>query len=490
MKFKLLAIIISAIAVLGLATTGIVISNDPANVAAKTLANFTEDLSDRIEYQFFEEVFTNGSVSASISEKKGEYSELLPFHNINGKIYFSKNAFMVENFEFRAPYNRITFDFYSSNEEIYVKNEDYLLGAYGIRFNTFERDLSNSIFSPNSDSDYALDQERYNYLLELIRISKDKKELKKDFEKLSKRVLKDIWKIAKKEFTFTSDAKMITLNEKEIKTKVTSIIIDANSLVSFVEKVYMYLENDKHIIDFINKYETLFKYILDEDFSIEEYQEFLNEIKDSLDDILENLNSDFEIVKINMFNKNGTNKLLKFEVNVGDKNVLNVEFDNQSIAETKKIFVSYGNCEIYYKINKNDNDEFDSAIEITADKGKIIEYTHIINLNVNKKENKYSAYYQKTGVMRNVTDVTKKYTINGNLVHDEDSFKFSFNSVDHYYHERSVATDSIKYSYNGKYDVSGEFVLAKKDIMPKPISDYKTFDQFTEEDCERLSDFL
>ena len=46
---------------------------------------------------------------------------------------------MVENFEFRAPYNGITFDFYSSNEEIYVKNEDYLLGAYGIRFNTFER---------------------------------------------------------------------------------------------------------------------------------------------------------------------------------------------------------------------------------------------------------------------------------------------------------------------------------------------------------------
>jgi hypothetical protein len=55
-KFKLLAIIISAVAVLGLATTGIVISNDPANVAAKTLANFTEDLSDRIEYQFFEEI--------------------------------------------------------------------------------------------------------------------------------------------------------------------------------------------------------------------------------------------------------------------------------------------------------------------------------------------------------------------------------------------------------------------------------------------------
>jgi hypothetical protein len=92
--------------------------------------------------------------------------------------------------------------------------------------------------------------------------------------------------------------------------------------------------------------------------------------------------------------------------------------------------------------------------------------------------------------MNNVTDVTKKYTINGNLVHDEDSFNFSFNSVDYYYHERSVASDKIKYSYNGKYDVSGEFALAKKDRMPKPISDYKTIDQFTEEDCERLSDFI
>ena len=129
---RLIVLVVGVVVVLGTCITSIIIVNKPTNVVAKSLQNLTDDLSKREEFELFEDFLTSGSVSASVSNIVYNDEDVLLGAKFSGKMYYSQSALMFKNLNIDLVDEKIIGDIYISEDEIYVKEDNYLKGKYGI----------------------------------------------------------------------------------------------------------------------------------------------------------------------------------------------------------------------------------------------------------------------------------------------------------------------------------------------------------------------
>ena len=117
---KIIALIVTALIVIGVAAGATVIANRPETVVRNALTGVAEDFLARDEFSTVLKVAQQGS--AELQASYGKDAEKI---DASGKIYFSKDAFYLENLNFEKS------DFNAPPEELRQETER-VFRSYGI----------------------------------------------------------------------------------------------------------------------------------------------------------------------------------------------------------------------------------------------------------------------------------------------------------------------------------------------------------------------
>ncbi|MBO7250983.1 MAG: hypothetical protein J6V42_06895 [Clostridia bacterium] len=459
---KIIAIILAALVFAG-AGTGVafaIIGNRPQNVAMTAIINAVEEIAERDEVAPIYNMLKQGSLTMSVDKITMNDEDVLDGANFSGKMYFSKNAFMLEDAKVNYGDIKINADLYLSEDFVYVSEEEIFDAAYGIKFSDLAEELKNSIFAYGSGSEYAIpDEEIYNQVIDVLEALEELEasEMKKDAEKLIKKLTKEVWKIACDNFEFESEKDEVRINGEKQKVRVISIVIDGKSAANFVSDLYDFIAKDDSIVKFLEKYEDQFptQFMSDEDKSVVElYEEFIDSLDETIDDTCDGIEAMItEDIVINVMTPKNSKTLAKLEVKVDKTTLFAIDIGKDGMKKTDKITISAaGEKLLTYEVKENSNKSF--VAEISAMGGATLK------INLDKKSDEFTLT-AKAG------ETTAKIT--GELV---SKFGKTTITVD-----KITAGDTVI-----KCDV--ELIIDEKDKIPAAPKKYDKISDIKDEDIE------
>ena len=254
-KRKIALIIVLAIVLVGATIAGLIYINSPAIVTARAIKGGITDLKNRDEISPFLKTLKRGSVEFSLSNIKEDGEAINA--NASGKVYFSERnkAVMLSDVELKYESFKVNGEAYLSSKEFYVEENNILKGAYGAEFEDLATELSKSIFAPKSGSEYALDQEIYDKLIDILENLDEGKKMTKDAKKLAKSILKDIEKIIIDNADVESGITRERLLDGKAKVRLIHISIDSRDIEDIEIDILNYLLDSEELENFIDEYE-------------------------------------------------------------------------------------------------------------------------------------------------------------------------------------------------------------------------------------------
>ena len=163
MKKIIIAAILGTACVGGGVATGVVV-NTPEYVLSTALSNAVEEFIEREDISNLIDVFEQGSIDFSYED---DYN-----FEVGEKVYFGLKDYklFVENAYVKDGTSTdgisTSANLYLSDEMIYVENDEYLDGAYGIKLKKLAKQFENSIFYENSD--YSFPEEVSEMVVDIL----------------------------------------------------------------------------------------------------------------------------------------------------------------------------------------------------------------------------------------------------------------------------------------------------------------------------------
>ena len=487
MKAKLLLIII-VIVVIALAVGGTVVAvtilKEPAVVATNALGGLAKDALERDEIKPFCELFTSGSIEASLDGMKVNGYDSFGDSSISGKLYFSEDAFMLRNVKVNLADGdvKLNGDAYISEDVVYVNEQEILGGTYGINFSSLADDFSNSIFAADSGSVYALDKETYDAIMKRLDNVSENKMMQRDLEKLSRRVFLDLWEIVLDHAELSSEVVEIDLSGKSSKVRLISITIDSLAMQNIIRAAYEYLCESKEIVAFIEKHEgalygmldVLYPYDWDAYGSLAElYKKRMSELSDTVEDLCKELESDFRALSINIATSRISGKLLKLWIEDELETVLSIDCGQKGMRKTDTVTIEAGEVKIVYKVDKKGFKKLGASIAIESHNQEIE-----FSISIDKKEGTYTANF--THVKNEKNYYLTEWVASGNIATKRSTTTFTIDKVN-YKHRINNSSD-----WWNRYELECEVTVKLEDEMPMPRKVYKTVADITEEDIENV----
>ena len=475
MKTKVLAIIIAAVLLIG-AGTGIgfaIYGNLPQNAAATAIFGAIEDFGERDEIQPLLKMLTKGSFEFSLNELKEGDEDILEDGKFSGKMYFSKDAFMLENLEFNAGDFAIAGDIYISEDLLYISEDELLKNAYGIELKKIVEDFEDSIFAYGSDSEYAIpDEETHNDIVSALSAAQDTK-MQKEAQKIAEKLYKKMWKIACDNFEFESENEEIKVGGSKEKVRVITIIIEGDALAEAISEFYDYLCEDKSIPKFLDKYEDALDFTFtstaDDKTIAELYEEYLDQLGDNMSDICDSIERNFsDDIVIKVATPKSSKKLVKLEVEANGENVFTLDLGMKGIRKTDKITLEIDGEKLTYQVKTDNSKEFECVLKND---------TTTVKLNVDKKKDKFtfSVDSPNSSSLKSLEIKGDWETKSGKTTITVDKIESVTYGYDKYYNRIEI-TNTI--------DCDIVFVIDQSDKIPSAPKDYKRISDITEEDIE------
>ena len=484
---KIIIIAIAVILIIGLAVGGISLLNTPKNVALRSLKGFAEDIVEREEISPFVDTLNGGSIRASLNSMVRKDNDgavqLLEGTSIDGKIYLSNNGIMLDEFKSKINGTKISGSAYISRDLIYVEEEQILKDTYGIQLSTLVEELKASIFAPSSNSDYALDEETFDEIISALENINDARGMEEDAKGLIEKVTEDIINIIFDYAEIESENTEVRIGGAKTKVRQITIKIDSYAMQDIVKEIYDYLCESEDIVNFIAKYQDVIIYALGdlydegEHFSLAAaYKDALEEFEDTLDDICDSIDEDFEDLTIKIATPKRSAKLLKLEVEFGKDTVLVIDCGEKGIKKTDSVKIELlEEIEISYKVSKSDRNNFEAKLTIEGDSPEIE-----LILSIDKSKGNYTISCAEKSAYSNYSD---KYTVKGSWSKKGDTFELT---VDRIINKWTYDEDSYQYTY----ELECAITMDTDDKMPALISDFKRVSDIKEKDIEKLLERL
>ncbi len=211
--------------------------------------------------------------------------------------------------------------FTASDEELAVACEQ-ILGKknYSLSFKDLSKNLPKSIFDPDSDTDYALPEQFYAWL---VGLKNGPIEPMKEIAKEAKPILEEAAKLLKtsteKNAEITKDSETISIGDADVKTNTVTVKLNGEQAAKIMTDLLKWAKANKDRKNLITKFTTTYGPILEmED---EDIADFLDEFYDSIDEALEEI-EDVEKDDVNLtavFYLNKSNgQLVKAEITSKD----------------------------------------------------------------------------------------------------------------------------------------------------------------------------
>lgn len=376
-------IIIAAAALLtacGVAGTVIGVNNSPKVVATHAITNAIEDLGKREEIAPVLNAMNGGSLTITAEGK--DLEELIGLDEdieVSGKLYMDveKQAFMLDDLSFQMGDISLTGQAYVGNDSIYVANDEILDGAWGVERGSLVKDLRKSLLAPDSDSEYAMDEEDYEMLEEIFDAldSELDVEMQKDFEKVSKRYTEKLWKLIGEYAEFEADTDEIRMNGERKKVRVITITLDDKSVALIAEEMIEYFLEDDELADLVEEYGDRLEKMIGASYDIDdlskEYDKLLDELEDNMDEVIDGIEDVVqEDIVVSVVTPVASSDLLMLSVEYGKTALVEVEFGHEGVLKSNCISVRIpeANVDVTYEISENSRKAYDATLSVNGEK--------------------------------------------------------------------------------------------------------------------------
>ena len=353
---KTIALILAAVLLVGGGVTvGVVINNNnnlPQNVARDAILSLA-DVVKRTEIAPLYKTITGGSIqmSQTFITEDGITSSV----NNSAKIYFAKDKFVAQNVSL-SEMLPIQGDLWIEDDFVYVKEQNFLGGAYALEKGKLADQFEKSIFAYGSQSKYALDNEdKHDDLVKLLSYvdSLSTSTMEKDIQKISYSYLKELWDIFCEEASFESQTKMVKIDSNDVKARSIKITINANDICDIWERILQFLREDEQVVNFLEKHEDLIDIAnnpifgstitVDRDIA-SKYIQLLDQLNENMDDTCQEILEQWENnnLIIDITTPTHSSKMLKLRVSYGYEDKFILDFGNKTIENANKITLKDG----------------------------------------------------------------------------------------------------------------------------------------------------
>ncbi len=390
MKKKIILTAVS-LALLVLSVIFVVMLNSPEYVMIRSVSDAMLDAFGREEAQTLSSLLQNGSVAFSAKDVSG-YEAL----SLSGKLYFSNDAFMLEDLSISDREKRLEADVYLGYDKSYISCNDILGGAYGILPGSSADAFKNSVFSMNREQAVTDELAVNNTLIRLLSFYDNQEEYEsivKDAEKPLKKYVGELWALICEEGELSVEYSVIKTNGVREDVRLITLNIDSGELSRVLSRLFEKIRNDEEVLELIKRMSRLMgeiEYSIGESATLEElYTDiFVNGSKGIVKDLLGELESLQEEYTLSVATPYLSKKLLQLKLSVvGDdtKSTYILDIGKDGIRNTDRISFTVSDTdddfEMTYKIRENERDRFLTELCING---------HDIYLDIDKKEKCYT----------------------------------------------------------------------------------------------------
>lgn len=484
-KGAIIAIATSAsIAVAGGVTAGIIL-NTPEVVAANALKGFVQDFGERDEFETVSNMFEKGSMEASMSEIIVNDENVMEDIAVSGKLYFSPKAYMLENLKVESEMINLNGTIYISEEMFYIKEEEIVDEAFGGKYSEIADQLRDSIFAPDSGSDFAIPEEVFDPMVEALENVEDDK-MAKDAEKVIKKYVEKLFDVIVDHAEFESENDEVKVGGEKTAVRVVSITITPEILANIIVDYYEFAVEDDDLVKFLEKYEEDFQVIadnIDEGMTMAEiYEEALEELEDQVDEMADELEEEGDDSKVvlEIVTPRLSSKLLQLTLKADKEKVFTLDVGKDGIKKTDRISISVEGQKdaILYEIEQNDNKAYKATLEVADQK--------IATIKVDRAKDKFDISVGPEGQEFSVSGSIKKNGKTTTIGLEEITYveqEYVYDDGDWYGHYEDV-------EYVIETDL--EIIIKESDKIPAAPKDYTSIDEITEDDiyewAEKIED--
>ncbi len=448
---KLIIALLIILAVIGtaIAIFGAVIFSNPERTASAILTRAAYDLSRREEIEPLIDILYKGSAEFSVDVSTDDGNDI----EAEGKIYFGKDKIYAENVRANILGYNIRGELYISDKLAYVCEDGILGGAYALEAGTACSALEASALSPDSGSEYALDEDTYAMLSRIAR------ELDGEEDESLENIVSDLTDMIKRHAVFSSERRELELYGKSRKVRVTDITLSGEAAASLLLELYSYLLSNGEVAQFIDNNEMILHALLDteenglvgKDLKTELYTH-LESMERQIRTLASNLKrSDQEILRLELITTPYTLELYSVRVYVNGSAMYEIDLGSDCLADTECITLSKSGNKTVYTC-KEINGTVTASIYDDLDEV----YTYILTLD--QKSGRYTL--ESAGGMS--CGGTLKKRLNKTV----------------------LTVDS--YSDPAGTEVSVSITARNLEFMPRPAKDYATLDALTEDELKRI----
>ena len=476
MKFKPITLLIVIAAIVLVALTGtittVAIANSPSNASGRAIKGGLEDFFERDDIKPFVDLAKGGSVEVKLEGmKSGSGEDVFGDSKVAGKLYLSPEAIMLSDVEFERGDYKVAGRVYVADDKVYLEETELLDIEIGAEFSKLAKDLEKSIFAKDSGSEYALEEDIYDVVYEVLENIEALEDLDKDAEKLLDDISKDLWEIVIDNAEVSSESETVRLNGDKTKVRMITIEINDKCVRNIVEDVYDYLNKDKKIVKFIEDNEDMLLPIVNVvvggeiDSLAEEYDDWLDETGEEIDDICDEIEFDATLA-VKIATPKHSADLLMLALEFDDTELFTLDCGKKGIKKTDIItFEGFGTT-VTYEVQENSKDAAEASLTVKG----IFDET-VLSMKVNKDKGTYTASYEeKASGGFNFTNNGYKVSVKGEISTKGDT--------------TSLTVDKILRGDEVLLELDCEITVDTNDKMPSLPKNFDTIDDITEEDIE------
>lgn len=388
--FVLCASLLALVAVIAV----LLLLNSPKVLLERALSGAIDDIGDRKELAFIKNVVDNGSVAFEYKQNKGKLS---------GKLYLSDDEVMLEGLTVKDEKEEITLDMYASEDLSYIASEE-LFGeeAYGLMRGGMADGFKKSAFY-DIDSEYAIkDNKLCDAISELLWIYDEEidKDIIRDAEKLLKRYSSYLEKLIEKHAMYGIEYREERGDDGKVRLRrVVTVSVDKKALEEICDAFSEYVEDDKRLEKFAEKYGETLEYTLiaagvpKEGDDVDDLHEILvDSVEETCDSICETVDTGIklECVISPVSTKLYKAALISVEDDVELERIV-LKSGTSGIRKSKTLSLDMdGYGRLSYSVYENDKDGFKAELKIRSDASGTTEHQKLVAIDIDREDEKFT----------------------------------------------------------------------------------------------------
>jgi hypothetical protein len=357
---------VGAAALLALIIVSISLANTPKALIVRSIANTLSD-ARRIEaVAVTEDVANGGSVAVSANLDKFAKDDLTvqgKFYsdakNLKGALELTASEDKDKVLQAKVMYNP---------DKVAFSAAPFIDGTYGVDLKKLAKNLPGSIFDPDEETDYSLDDDEFEYFLNMKDTFKNDKNLSRDVEVMANKYRQIFIEKVIKHSEVKKSSKTITVGGDKIPCTVISASIDEDGLAEIVQDMIDYANNDKDLEKLLLRVAANGSYRDDPEEYVDRFFDTLDNYEDSIDKIED---SDIDISIDFYITKSGRRLAqLDFEAELNNKEFEASLILGKNVARSKQISFEYEEkptgkaYSIEYTVKEDSGKLYDAEIEI------------------------------------------------------------------------------------------------------------------------------